>query len=87
MVTRREDLTTLKPGDRVCVVGFGTANTVHRHGVVVSLSRLYVTTEWKNQHGSYKTRHRLDDGHSTPRGDGYGGTTLHLTCQKPRKEN
>jgi hypothetical protein len=82
----REDLSALKAGDRVCVVGFGTANVVHRHQTVTSVTKLYVNTEWKSKRGdTVKDRHRRDDGRSTPQGDGYGGTTLHSTCQKKEK--
>lgn len=83
----REDRSVLKAGDRVCVVGFGTANLVHKHHVVTSVTQLYVNTEWRSERGAVKYRHRKDDGRSTPRGDGYGGTTLHLTCQRPKKKD
>lgn len=81
----RDARAALKPGDRVCIVGFGTANPVHRHATVTGMTKLYVKTEYKNKSGdAVQHRHRIDDGHSTPRGDGYGGTTLRTTCQRPK---
>ena len=50
------------------------------------MTKLYVVTEWKSKHGDeIQGRYRIDDGRSTPRGDGYGGTSLHLSCQRPKK--
>ena len=77
-------LETVKVGDRVCVVGFGTASIVHEHHTVTRVTKLYIVSEAdKGKHASER-RHRRSDGQS-PGGDGYGGTTVHLSCRKPRK--
>lgn len=85
MTLAREDLSALKPGDVVCVVGYGTANLVHRHHRVVSVTKQFVNSNWSDKRGVYPSRHRVDNGRSTPYGE-YGGTTLHLTCRRAHQE-
>lgn len=85
LARKREERAALKVGDRVCVVGYGTANPVHQHHTVTGLTKLYVKTEFKDRHGDVvKDRHRIEDGRSTPYGP-YGGTDLDTTCQRPHK--
>lgn len=84
-----EDLTKAKIGSFVCVVGFGTANLFHRHEKVVGFTKLYLKTEWSAKHSAeiHTSRYRLYDGRATPADpNGWGGQTVHLTCQRPPKK-
>jgi hypothetical protein len=67
--------TPLAAGDRVCVVGWGTAGMLHQHTVVARLTKtLIVTTKGR--------RFRRDTLRSVPY-QPYGGSVLSPTCQRP----
>ncbi len=77
-----QELTGVKIGDRLCVLGFGTAGGVHEHHVVTSISKLYVTSQSMPSR-RHTRQHRIRDGRS-PGGDGYGGTEAATRCQQPK---
>lgn len=69
----------LKKGDEVCVIGKGTAATVHRHNVVERVTKTLVVTKTK----SGVERFGIDDGGSKPY-EPYSGTDLNLVCRHGR---
>lgn len=69
-------------GQRVCVIGFGTAGMLHEHHEVVRLTKLYVISAKPG--ATWTRRHRLDSGRSSPGGTSYGGTDIYPTCQQPK---
>jgi hypothetical protein len=81
-VTRRAALAEIAPGRRVCIVGVGMDNLVHTHGAVQRTTRTLIIV--KTDKGTER-RYRKDDGGSTPYSQ-YGGTSIHLTCQRPKEK-
>lgn len=79
---RKGDLEDVVKDQRLCVIGRGTDNFIHRHVTVTSVTKLYVNSDYVSRGSVYTNRHRRDNGRSTPMSD-YGGTTAHLTCQRP----
>jgi hypothetical protein len=77
----KQNLSALAAGARVCVIGYGTANIVHRHETVHHVTRTQVITQTDS--GMTSKYHRAD-GRSMPY-QPYGGTSIHLTCQKGHK--
>lgn len=69
-------------GQKVCILGHGTASGVHEHHVVDHLTRLYVVS--KKAGATHTRRHRLRDERSA--GSAYGWTTISATCQRPKKD-
>lgn len=82
----KDDLTEVTVGQRLCEVGRGSANRIHRHAVVKRLTKLYIVTEFKNKDGTHEKKFRRDSGRSVPYSD-YGGSSLHTACQRPKKDS
>ncbi len=74
-------LSGIKEGQRLCVIGLGVDNLAHRHVTVTGFTKLYIKTETRD---GIVERFRRDDGSSVPY-SAYGGTQIHLSCQRPRK--
>jgi hypothetical protein len=73
---------TFEIGQRVCIVGLGTAAAIHVHHVVDKVTAIQVVSV---SSAGIERRHRLADGRSvgTARNT-YGGTIVAATCQRPR---
>lgn len=70
-------------GQRVCVLGRGTAATLHRHGRVDRFTRTLMIV--KTDNGGGERRYRLGgDGLEIGHGSGYGGTYVAPRCQRPK---
>lgn len=80
-----QELTTVVEGQVVCEVGRGTDNVIHRHWRVDGITKLYIKHRLGNHKDDPVSRFRRDDGRSVPYSE-YGGSTIHTTCQRPRKK-
>lgn len=69
-------------GQRVCVVGRGTANCVHFHGKVSKVNKTMFTVAY-TQRGYPLTRRYRFDGHEVGAST-YGGSYVATTCQRPK---
>ncbi len=81
-VRTRRELESVVKDQRLCVIGRGTDNFIHRHVTVTSITKLYIKSDYVSRGTVYTNRHRRDNGRSTPMSD-YGGTTAHIVCQRP----
>lgn len=83
-----EDFTVITTGQRVCIVGVGTASGVHVHHTVTKVTRTQIVSTRTTPGGkAVERRHYRDDGHSVgSRTETYGYTAISATCQRPRKE-
>jgi hypothetical protein len=75
-------LDDVKPGTRVCIVGWGTVATLHTHRYIVDRQTKTLTITKRSDGGAGQRRFRTADGRSVPR-EPWGGTTAALTCQDP----
>lgn len=80
---RANELAQLKPGDRVCQLGWGTDNIIHRHWAVTDVTKIYIKYQPGNHIKDPVFRFRRDTGASVPHGE-YGGSTISARCQKPK---
>lgn len=67
---------------KVCVVGFGTANIVHEHHTVTRFTATLIIVQRIVGGRTAERRFRRTDGRS-PGGDGYGGTEVYPACRRP----
>jgi hypothetical protein len=78
----------VKPGQRVCVVGRGTANVVHSHPMVTKVTPTQIVTVKTVKRGGsswdVERRYWRDSSAREVGGDEWGGTTLHTACQRPK---
>lgn len=75
-------------GQRVCITGRGTAATLHAHGTVTRFTTTLMVVTTDGSHGG--TRRWRTDGRGygvEVGGGGYGGSYVHPTCQRSRKES
>ncbi len=79
---KRYELADVVVDQRLCVIGRGTDNFIHRHVNITSITKLFINSDYVMRGQVYKNRHRRDSGRSTPMSD-YGGTTAHTVCQRP----
>lgn len=71
------DTDWIAPGRRVCVEGKGTAATLHRHPLIVRVTKTQIVCDDGN-------KYRLDEPHNSIPYSTYGGSYLHRTCQRPK---
>lgn len=79
-------------GQRVCIVGEGSANLVHAHGTVERFTKtqMIVTYTWRHgqRSGSGERRYRTGPGFGREVGAyEYGGTVVSPTCRRPIKKS
>lgn len=79
--------TEFEVGQRVCVVGEGTATGRHQHGKVKRITEVerVIVVEFRNYTERFRPRRNLAPV-SIPY-SAYGGSTVHPTCQKPKESN
>lgn len=71
-------------GQRVCVVGRGTAAILHKHGTVDRFTATLMVVSLNGESRGTR-RYRIgDSGLETGSANGYGGTYVHPRCQRPR---
>jgi hypothetical protein len=68
-------------GQRVCVIGRGTAMTLHSHPTVVRITKTMVVTAREVHGRPVERRYRRSDGYEVGMSE-YGGSTIHRTCQR-----
>lgn len=71
----------LSVGQRVCVIGRGTANLVHAHYAVTRLTAKQAVVSRVFKGRTVERRYWLSTGREVG-GSEYGGTSVHTTCQR-----
>jgi hypothetical protein len=77
-----EDLQSIEVGQRLCVTGSGSDRMAHRHVKVTGFTQQWIKSTYRFKGQTIINRHRRDDGSSVPY-VAYGGTHVHVTCQRP----
>jgi hypothetical protein len=70
-------------GQRVCIIGRGTANLVHRHARIIRITKTMYVAEYVLRGRTIDRRYRITDGREVGASE-YGGSSMHAICQRPK---